>query len=336
MPQAPLAPLRHLTMFALGPLILLRVARQHRTCVFIAQSPYEAAVGGVVKLWLRRCGGSAALIVETMGDFENAFFLYRRVPFQRPARWLMRRVATFGLRHADLGRAISAATERQLATAAPALPIDRFPAWVDIEALRTISRSAPPSSSRDVLYVGALARIKGVHVLIDAFAAALPAATPARLVIVGPESNISYAHGLRTKVRALGIEARIVFAGERSSDEVAQLMSRARIVAVPSLSEGLSRVTLEAMAVGTPVVASRVGGIPDLVVDNETGWLVSPNDAGALADGLRRAFAGPAVDALGARARQRAYTLASADAYVAGHRRLLAAAQKIVRGERAG
>jgi len=75
--------------------------------------------------------------------------------------------------------------------------------------------------------------------------------------------------------------------------EVVQLYSHAAVFVCPSIYEPFGLINLEAMACGTPVVASRVGGIPEVVVDGETGWLVEPGDATALGRALREALADP-------------------------------------------
>ena len=71
-----------------------------------------------------------------------------------------------------------------------------------------------------------------------------------------------------------------------STEEVARAIDEASVLVLPSRSEGLGRVVVEASCRGRGVVASRVGGIPDIVVDGESGIFVPPGDAGALADAL--------------------------------------------------
>ena len=88
-----------------------------------------------------------------------------------------------------------------------------------------------------------------------------------------------------------------------------QLLSHATVFACPSLYEPLGIVNLEAMACGTAVVASAVGGIPEVVSDGETGLLVPPDDPGALAAALNALLGDPArADALGRAGRERAVT----------------------------
>ena len=79
--------------------------------------------------------------------------------------------------------------------------------------------------------------------------------------------------------------------GARPHEEIPLWMNACDVLCLPSLSEGLPNVALEAMACGLPVVASRVGGVPEIVRDGVNGFLVPPSNPGALADALRRALA---------------------------------------------
>jgi len=82
----------------------------------------------------------------------------------------------------------------------------------------------------------------------------------------------------------LGIALRVVFLGAR--EDVHECLAALDLFVLPSLHEGMGRVLLEAMAVGCPVVATRVGGIPDIVEDGTTGLLVPPRDERALAEAI--------------------------------------------------
>lgn len=105
----------------------------------------------------------------------------------------------------------------------------------------------------------------------------------ARVVFVG-EGPLRPA--LEARARALGVEGAVIFTGFR--DDVADVTAALDVACLPSHFEGMGRVVLEAMARGLPVVATRVGGIPDLVVDGATGLLVPPGDPAALAEALGR------------------------------------------------
>ena len=96
---------------------------------------------------------------------------------------------------------------------------------------------------------------------------------------------------LREQARRLGIEARVRFLGLRH--DVPVLLEMCEAFVQPSLSEGLSIAILEAMAAGRPVVTTRVGGNPELVMDGETGVLLEPADVPALAAAVGRVLAHP-------------------------------------------
>jgi L-malate glycosyltransferase len=110
-------------------------------------------------------------------------------------------------------------------------------------------------------------------------------------------------HALTSLASELGIEQQIVFAGGRR--DVHSLIAAMDVFALPSLAEGMPMALLEAMALGTPVVATAVGGVPELIEDRSNGWLVPPRDPRALADAcLALAVNRPWAETLAARARQ--------------------------------
>lgn len=109
---------------------------------------------------------------------------------------------------------------------------------------------------------------------------------------------------LKARVRELGIDEKVTFTGFRSDSEA--LMKTFDIFCLPSLSEGLSSAILVAMASKLPIVATRVGGIPELVIDGETGVLVPPDDADQLAAGLCKVLESPQLrKKMGCAGRQR-------------------------------
>jgi glycosyltransferase involved in cell wall biosynthesis len=103
------------------------------------------------------------------------------------------------------------------------------------------------------------------------------------------EQGGAFQTALEHEAERLGVRDRVVFAGRR--DDAAELLVELDVLALPSWTEGLPLVVLEAMARRRPVVATPVGGTPEVVVDGETGLLVPPRDPDALAAALRRLLA---------------------------------------------
>jgi glycosyltransferase involved in cell wall biosynthesis len=328
LPRLPTPALRYLCLYSFGLLVLLKLVFRERVQVLVAQSPYEGFVAAMVKRIARLAGHDVALVVESHGDFVQAPFLQNRLWFTELYRRLVGFASRNGLARADVLRAISSATRDQLATWAPGKPIVSFPTWTDID--RFFEAWAPEEKDpRRLLYVGVLTRLKAVDVLIEAFARIAPLAPDATLRIVGEAVDAGYAHGLERRVEALGLASRIEFRAPMTQSELAFEMTRATALVLPSLSEGLGRVVLEAMASGTPVVGSRVGGIVDLIDDGETGFLVTPGDAESLAERLAWLLARPETARdMGARARERARTLFSTERYVAEYGRLFSLAME--------
>ena len=138
-----------------------------------------------------------------------------------------------------------------------------------------------PPDSLVVGYVGWLIPIKGVTYLVTAMTKVLEKHPKSLLVLVGKgddkgEEEIK----LKEQVEGAGLTDKVHFLGWRP--DVDEIMGCFDIFVLPSLNEGMGRVLVEAMAAGLPIVASRVGGIPDLVKDGKNGRLVPPGDATAL------------------------------------------------------
>ena len=147
-----------------------------------------------------------------------------------------------------------------------------------------------------ILFIGRLAAEKGLMTLLEAFGQLLATRPDAELRIVGPDASGTetgaYRRDCLAWVTARGLADRVRFLGEIPHAELPAQIRQAGVVAVPSVwGEPCGLVVLEAMACGVPVVASRVGGIPELVDDGRTGLLVPPADPPALAAALARALA---------------------------------------------
>jgi glycosyltransferase involved in cell wall biosynthesis len=137
---------------------------------------------------------------------------------------------------------------------------------------------------------------KGVAHLIEAIARLGSPGPRLEIVGEGPERP-----SLEALAGRLGVADRVVFRGKIPPEELQASYARAAVCVLPSVldargdTEGLGVVLLEAMNHGTPVIASRVGGIPDIVEDGVSGLLVPPGDADALAAAVRRVRDDPAL-----------------------------------------
>jgi glycosyltransferase involved in cell wall biosynthesis len=146
-----------------------------------------------------------------------------------------------------------------------------------------------------LLFVGRLRLRKGVEVLLRALSLLRTQGDPPlspRLRIAGEGEHREAIE--RAAVR-FGVSDQVDFLGRRGPAEVRWLLEHSAALVVPSIYEGMPLVILEAMLAGLPVIASRVSGIPEVVLDPETGWLVTPEDPPALAAVLAELLADPAA-----------------------------------------
>ena len=144
------------------------------------------------------------------------------------------------------------------------------------------------AEARLVILVSRLARLKGIEHFLQAAAALKPRYPDVRFLIVGETSppDPAYLDQLHVLSGSLGVADVVTFTGLRA--DVPAVLRAADVAVMPSLNEALSNVLLESMAAGAPVVATRVGGTPEALVDGDTGLLVPPGDAGALAGAVSR------------------------------------------------
>jgi glycosyltransferase involved in cell wall biosynthesis len=161
---------------------------------------------------------------------------------------------------------------------------------------------APQGGERSgrILFVGRMMRHKGVHLLIDALGPDM------HLDVVGQVSDPGYAAEVKSQARG----KKVVFHDDLPEDRLLELYRAASLVAIPSLVDGGYTTALEAMSCATPVVATAVGSMPELVADGETGLLVSLDDGPGLRSSLRRLLEAPSLAlAMGQAGRRRVETL---------------------------
>ncbi len=190
---------------------------------------------------------------------------------------------------ADLVLAPSAATAAELERDYGAAAVAVVPNAMEMATGMELMEPAI-TGGRPILFVGRLRLRKGVEVLLAALAALRQMGVEARLQIAGDGEHRA---AVERTIAELGLADRVELLGRCDARRIAALLAGACCLAVPSIYEGMPLVVLEAMAAGLPVVASRVSGIPEVVVDGETGWLVPPETPAALAAALAALLADP-------------------------------------------
>ena len=288
-----------------------------------------------VRQAIRRIEASEGLDVVEAPEYHAQTLLAdtsRRVPLVvrlHLPTFLGRRVSGRSVAGSRLDRALTERWERRVAGKAamitsPSRHLARAvsSAWgVDARSIRVLPNpiddgsfapGAAPAEGPSILFVGRVSRIKGAETLIHAVPSILRDHPAATVSLIGKDHpsgpDGSMTRHLRGVLGRAGVsEDRVTFLGYHERAALPDRYRAAAVCVVPSLYESFSYGCLEAMASGRPVIASAVGGIPEIVTDGEDGLLVPPGDAGALARAVSRVLGDPALARrLGERARRTA------------------------------
>ena len=226
--------------------------------VIVCQGPLlEGLLGTILKRLLRK-----ELIVEIHGDWKEGPFLSKKRRLEFIQRKFTPLLAKISFKNADKIRGVASSLIDEAKKIAPDKKYFIFPTFTD---LYDFLNEKDTTFGNYILFVGRADEVKGVKYLIEAFSKIKQDFPDFNLVLVGeglPEGKLSLA-------------------------ETRNKMKNCYCLVVPSLSEGLPRVIMEAQALGKPVIASNVGGIPDLIKDGQNGFLFRVGDSNELAEKLR-------------------------------------------------
>jgi glycosyltransferase involved in cell wall biosynthesis len=272
-----------------GPLFYaalpFRVAAELRTFdpdVVIAQNVHETALTLAARAVVR---SRAQVVLDLHGDWRVATRLYGS-PLRRLLNPVGDTLGPFAVHRADAVRTLSATTTA-LVRNQGVEPVAVFPAFVDVDVFRTAP--VQPLPERPVaLFVGVLERYKGLDVLVDAWARVAERLPDARLRLVGRGTLAAAAAALAAR-----FPDTVTWMESLTPAGVASALDEATVLVLPSRSEGLPRVAIEAFCRGRGVVGARAGGIPDIVADGVEGVLVDSADPTALAEALARVLGDP-------------------------------------------
>lgn len=269
-----------------GSLAAIRAGLTHPDIVHVHWPVPHAWFGAVARAF----GGSGTALVSSFYSVE-IHWVRRRLPALTPfLRW--------AIESADAVTAISTSTASAVRRLADR-DVQVIPFAAAVETAEGDAPGASPSSAGDpftILFVGRLVERKGVEILVQALSL-LPRGLDARLVVVGEGPR---AGAIRSAAERAGVSQLVELTGRVGDERLREAYARADLFVLPAIvdvkgdTEGLGVVLLEALRSGLPVVASDAGGIPDIVRDGETGWLVPPGDARALALAIAEVQADPA------------------------------------------
>jgi len=252
--------------------------RERLGIVHVHSSSRSSFARKSIFLAIARAGGAVTLFHLHSGEFER--FVHGAGPLLR--WWVCRTLAR------STGVIVLSESWRQaIHDLVPSARIVVIPNPVEIPAVAP----APPAECRRLLFLGRADRKKGVFVLVDAVARLVPEFPDLTLVVAG-DGDL---RALRSHGERAGLGERLEVLGWIDPERRQEELRRAAAFVLPSYGEGLPMALLEAMAAGRPVVATRVGGIPEVVGHEQEGLLVEPGDVPGLTSTLRRLLADAAL-----------------------------------------
>jgi glycosyltransferase involved in cell wall biosynthesis len=254
-----------------GAIAISRLTRRMRFDVVHVHWPFPHVIFGV----LGKKFGKSRLFDSFYG--VEIRWLKKKVPF------LLKPFSLF-INKSDVVTAISTHTANELKG------LVRTPVAIIPFSAAMAERHGVVTEKNEIIFVGRLVERKGVKYLIQAFDL-IKASIPHRLIIIGDGPEREYLEGLAAN---LSKDHRVVFTGTITDDKLRQYYQSCSFLVLPAVydkkgdTEGLGVVLLEAMSYGKPVIASELGGITDIVVDGENGFLVPHADSVALARAMER------------------------------------------------
>jgi glycosyltransferase involved in cell wall biosynthesis len=150
-------------------------------------------------------------------------------------------------------------------------------------------------------YIGRLSAEKGVQNFVRALPAILNAQKDLH-VLIGGDGHLK--ENITTVIETEKLTTRVDLPGWISHEDLPQYLNKIRLLVLPSYTEGLPNIMLEAMACGTPVLATPVGAIPDVIKDMETGFIMENNSPECIAENVRRALSTPDLEKIAENGRE--------------------------------
>lgn len=249
----------------------------------ICQGPLtEGFIGSWLKIIWRK-----ELVVEIHGDWQEGPFMNKR-RFLAP---LSRRIAAvmglWALGKSDKIRTLTHISRNEIKSRFSDKKYFTFPTFTDIDIFLDENDTG---FQNYILTAAVLSPIKSIDTLIESFSKIHNKFPDFKLVIVGDGPSRD---NLQLTTHNLQLTDKVIFTGKLSLSEVKEVMKDCYMFVLPSLSEGFGRVFIEAMALAKPVIATNVGGVPEIVKNGKNGFLIEPKNADVLAEKIEGLLLSP-------------------------------------------
>ena len=224
------------------------------------------------------------IIVETHGDFIDTIGLEKNLLLPKFYISIFTYFAKYSINNADSIRSISEFTEKQVKEFGYSGLFVRFPAWINIDTYLNADENRSYKDTFKIIFVGSVTDRKNPDLIVKALE---PIDKNLSLEIIGSTPNSKYLEKLQNSINNSKHSERIKMTPFIDSQELISKYSTANLFILPSKSEGLGRVIIEAQSTACPVLISSDTGMTDLVIENETGFIFENNNEIDLTEKLK-------------------------------------------------
>ena len=215
------------------------------------------------------------IVVETHGDFINTIGLEKNLLIPKFYTLIFSYLAKYSIKNADLIRSISDFTEKQALNFGYKGLFVRFPAWINIDNYLNADTKRLSTGTFKIIFVGSVTERKNPKIIIESLETI---DEDISLEIIGQTPNLRYLKELNKLIASSKHAKSITMTPFIKAEELILKYSSANLFILPSKSEGLGRVIIEAQSTACPVLVSSNTGMTDLIIENETGYIFENNN----------------------------------------------------------
>ena len=215
------------------------------------------------------------IVVETHGDFINTIGLEKNLLIPKFYTLIFSYLAKYSIKNADLIRSISDFTEKQALNFGYQGLFVRFPAWINIDNYLNADTKRLSTGTFKIIFVGSVTERKNSKIIIESLETI---DEDISLEIIGQTPNLKYLKELNKLIASSKHAKSITMTPFIKAEELILKYSSANLFILPSKSEGLGRVIIEAQSTACPVLVSSNTGMTDLIIENETGYIFENNN----------------------------------------------------------
>ena len=273
--------LNYLKIIYLFAFIVPKKIKQHQIDIVCLQDPVTSYFA-IKSLKLRN--SKVKIVLESHGDFIETIALEKKLLIPSIYKKLFKIFSSYSIKNADLIRSISSFTEEQVKDYGYKGKFVRFPAWINLDKFLEAKTTRDTHSDFKIIFVGSVTDRKNPELIVRATSKLVGEIS---LEIIGPTPNKTYLNELKESISNSKHKENILLTPFIAIDELIQKYSNANLFILPSKSEGLGRVVIEAQATACPVLVSSNTGAVDLIIDHETGYIFENDNLEDLKDKIK-------------------------------------------------